>query len=257
METINVKLSQVKVNADNPRTITQKKFDLLVERLLVFPKMIALRPVVVDNTMTALGGNMRIKAFQHIATMTLDEIKKVASKTKDYNRLSKAEQDKWAARWGEWLANPTVPVVKAENLSAEEKKQFIIADNASFGEWDYDLLGNSWDSTDLLSWGLDVWNSPDDNGTFGSFDNPGNSAPQHSAAAPSVSPSADDTNLPPELQGQDIDPDDLPKINGDNETAMERIIIVYPKERADEIAQFLGLERVEKVVYQISEIIKE
>ncbi len=259
METINVKLSQVKVNADNPRTIKKEKFDLLVERLLVFPKMIALRPVVVDNTMTALGGNMRIKAFQHIATMTLDDIKKVASKTKDYKRLTKAEQESWAARWGEWLKNPTVPIVKAENLSAEEKKQFIIADNASFGEWDYDLLGNAWDSTDLLSWGLDVWNSPDDNGTFGSFDGSDNPVPSYGSTPSSggTGQPANDTNLPPELQGQDINPDELPKINGDNETAMERVIIVYPKERADEVAQLLGLERVEKVVYQISEIINE
>ena len=64
----------------------------------------------------------------------------------------------------------------------------------------------------------------------------------------------DQDALPPELQGQDINPDDLPKIQGDNETAMERVIIVYPKDRMEELAQRLGLEEINKVAYSIDEV---
>ena len=64
----------------------------------------------------------------------------------------------------------------------------------------------------------------------------------------------DQDALPPELQGQDINPSDLPKIQGDNETAMERVIIVYPKDRMEELAQRLGLEEINKVAYSIDEV---
>lgn len=94
MQTKKVLLSQVKVNANNPRTITERKLRLLVERLLAFPKMITLRPVVVDERMTALGGNMRLRAFTQISHMTLDAIAETLAKTKNFQRLTKGEQER-------------------------------------------------------------------------------------------------------------------------------------------------------------------
>ena len=64
----------------------------------------------------------------------------------------------------------------------------------------------------------------------------------------------DQDALPPELQGLDINPDELPKIQVDNETAMERVIIVYPKDRMEELAHRLGLDEINKVVYSIDEV---
>ena len=92
MKTETVKLSQVKVNAANPRTITERKLNLLAERLLAFPKMIGIRPVVVDEKMAALGGNMRLRAFQRISGMTLDNVAEILAKTKNFQALTKAEQ---------------------------------------------------------------------------------------------------------------------------------------------------------------------
>lgn len=257
MKTENVLLSQVKVNEANPRTIKEHKLRLLMERLIVFPKMITLRPVVVDNAMVALGGNMRIKALNEISMLSLDEIAEIAAKTKNFQRLTKAEQEALLAYWQKWLDRPTVEIARASELSDAEKQEFIIADNASFGEWDYDALANEWDAADLNSWGVDVWNPEKDGGGFSGF-NGGGGASRGGASAGSTGASAPtDFNtdaLPPELQGQDIDPDDLPKIQGDNETAMERIIIVYPKDRAEQLAQHLGLEEINKVVYNIDEL---
>lgn len=254
MKTERVQLSQLKVNAANPRTITDRKLRLLVERLLAFPKMIEIRPVVVDEKMTALGGNMRLRAFGVISMMTLDDIAEALAKTKNFQRLTKAEKEKLLAEWQKWLEKPMVDIVKASTLSEAEKKEFIIADNASFGEWDYDKLGNEWDSNELVSWGLDVWQPEPPVQSGGS--NNSTTLAQEEQNAGGEAP-FDGTNLPPELQGQDISPDDLPKIEGTNETAMERIILVYPKERAEEIAQLLGLEKIDKVVYNISEIIPD
>lgn len=254
MQTKTVKLSQVKVNKANPRTIREAKLNQLCERLLVFPKMISVRPVVVDDKMVVLGGNMRVTALNRIAGMTFDQIAQIIGKTKNYQRMSKLERENLLKKWQEWLESPTVEIAKASDFSEEEKKEFIIADNASFGEWDYDKLANEWNNDDLNSWGVDVWK-------------PEPPMPQsHGAGAPSVDNAADlaekeheetfdPSNLPPELQGQDIDPADLPKIEGDNEVAMERIIIVYPKDRAAEIAHLVGLESIEKVVYNINDLI--
>ena len=153
-----MELSQLKVNEANPRTITKRKLDLLVERLLVFPKMINIRPIVIDNKCGALGGNMRLRAFYEISGMSIEHIREIVESTKNWAQWTEAEREQVLQAWKEWLQNPTVEVISADNLSAAEKKEFIIADNASFGEWDYDKLANEWDSDDLISWGVDVWN---------------------------------------------------------------------------------------------------
>lgn len=260
MKTEQVLLSQVKVNEANPRTIKEHKLRLLMERLIVFPKMITLRPVVVDNTMTVLGGNMRVKALDNISMLSLDEIGVIAAKTKNFQRLTKAEQTKLLEHWQNWLDRPTVDIARASELSDAEKQEFIIADNASFGEWDYEALANNWDAEDLNSWGVDVWNPEKDGGSFGGF---GGSSHTGTISSPvgidhtegSDSEEFDPNALPPELQGQDITPDDLPKIEGDNQTARERIIIVYPSERTQDLQNLLGLTSIDKVVYSIDELL--
>ena len=94
--------------------------------------MMALRPMVVDNDMTVLGGNMRLKALQHLG----------------YKEIP----DEW--------------VKKASELTDDEKRRFIIADNVSGGEWDWDTLANEWDEDELKGWGLelpDQWDYSDKN----------------------------------------------------------------------------------------------
>lgn len=250
MKTEKVLLSQVKVNGTNPRTITERKLALLVERLLSFPKMIEIRPVVVDEKMIALGGNMRLRAFGRIAQMPLDDIAKTLAGTKNFQRLSKTEQEALLAAWQSWLEKPTLQIVKASTLSEAEKKEFIIADNASFGEWDFDKLANEWDAEDLCSWGVDVW-QPEKNMFGGSTPAPADNLKNEEDDEGTFDP----TGLPAELQGEDITPDELPKIEGSNETAMERIIIVFPKSRTEDVAQLVGLANIDKVVYNIDELI--
>lgn len=256
MKTQKVLLSQVKVNTANPRTITERKLRLLVERLLAFPKMITLRPVVVDEKMTALGGNMRLRAFTQISHMTLDAIAETLAKTKNFQRLTKGEQEELLRQWQEWLEKPTVEIAKASDLTEAEKREFIIADNASFGEWDYDKLANEWDNDDLATWGVDVWQPepPMSTGNKAGGNNAGDLA-QAEAAGGDVP--FDGTNLPQELQGVDIDPDNLPKIEGSDETLMERVIIVYPKERAEEVSRLLGLPKIDKVIYSVKELLPD
>lgn len=119
MKITNCKLSEVKANPNNPRIIKDDKFAKLVKSIQEFPEMLQLRPIVVNEDMVVLGGNMRLKACKEAGLRE-------------------------------------VPVIKASDLTEEQQKQFIIKDNIGFGEWDWEALANQWDSTELSEWGLDI-----------------------------------------------------------------------------------------------------
>jgi len=113
------KLSEIRENPNNPRTIKEDKFEKLVRSIQTFPEMLEARPIVVNPDMVVLGGNMRLKAC------------KAAGLT---------EAPVYVATWEESKA-----------------KEFIVKDNVGFGEWDWDILANEWDAVELEEWGLDVW----------------------------------------------------------------------------------------------------
>lgn len=255
MKTEKVKVTQVAVNAANPRLITEDKFQKLVISLLVFPKMLEYRPVVVDDKLTALGGNMRVKALQHINEMSLEEITQTFGTNKDFQAKTEAEQRQIIEFWQAWKQQPTIPIIKASTLSEAEQREFIIKDNVSFGKWDWDMLANEWETDKLIDWGMDVWipNTSFDTGVGQAGQYGGDTAESEN----SHSEAADTSALPEELIGRDISPDTLPKIEGDDETAMERIIITYPRNRESEVAQLIGLPSIDKVVYNIEEILPE
>ena len=114
-----VKISEVKVNPNNPRLIKDDKFAKLVQSIKDLPQMLAIRPIVVNADMIVLGGNMRLKACKEAG---LKE----------------------------------VPIIIADNLTEEQQREFLIKDNVSGGEWDWQMLDNDWDTEQLNNWGLDV-----------------------------------------------------------------------------------------------------
>lgn len=166
MHTETVKLTQIKVNGANPRTITNEKFDKLINSILVLPKMLELRPIVVDDTLVALGGNMRYRALTAIDDMSIDELAQRLSRLRDYEKKTEAERQNLINYWGTWKDNPTALIIKASELSEDERREFVIKDNLGYGDWDMNLLGNEWDEQDLEDWGLDVW-QPNDWGEGG------------------------------------------------------------------------------------------
>jgi hypothetical protein len=120
MKSITVKISEVKSNPNNPRIIKDDKFQKLVKSIKEFPEMLNIRPIVVNADMVVLGGNMRLRACKEAG------LKEVA-------------------------------IIKAEDLTEDQQKQFIIKDNVGFGEWDWEALANQWNEIELKEWGLDVW----------------------------------------------------------------------------------------------------
>jgi ParB-like chromosome segregation protein Spo0J len=114
-----VKISEVKQNPNNPRTIRDDKFTKLVASIKAFPEMLNIRPIVVNNDMVVLGGNMRLKACREAGLKQ-------------------------------------VPIIVANELTEAQQREFIIKDNVSGGEWDWSALTSEWDTERLEDWGLDV-----------------------------------------------------------------------------------------------------
>lgn len=263
MKTEKVKLTQVKTNAANPRSITGDKFNRLVDSILVFPKMLELRPIVHDGKMTALGGNQRRQALVAISKLTPEQVATRLASLDDYRKKSEGERKQLIEWWGKWLADPYAYVINASTLTEDERKQFIIKDNVSFGTWDYDVLANSWDNQKLGDWGMDVWNTAPQ--AYQPLQPAATNQPARQDTPPA--PSEDDgagtvagaeipgiENLPPELAGHDLSPDALPKIEGDDKTATERIIIVYRPEQKETLEGIIGIG-IDKVVYRLDEIL--
>jgi ParB-like chromosome segregation protein Spo0J len=118
MQSIKTKISEVKLNPNNPRLIKDDNFKKLVQSIKDFPEMLEIRPIVVNADMVILGGNMRFKACKEAG---LKE----------------------------------VPIIVADNLTEEQQREFLIKDNVSGGEWDWSLL-SEWDSEQLEDWGLEI-----------------------------------------------------------------------------------------------------
>lgn len=116
MEVINIK--EIKPNPNNPRVLKDDKFKKLVQSLKDFPEMANVRPIVVNKDMIVLGGNMRLRAMQEAG----------------------------------WKKAP----VEIVDWTIEKQNEFIIKDNVGFGEWDWDMLANEWNTDELTEWGLDI-----------------------------------------------------------------------------------------------------
>ena len=136
-----IKLYKIKSNPNNPRLIKDDKFHKLVKSIKEFPEMLKLRPIVVNDDLIVLGGNMRLKACKEAG---LKE----------------------------------VPIIKASELTVKQQREFIVKDNVGFGEWDWDLIANEWNTVELENWGMDSWQNIDDLETSDEFSLPdGDKAP--------------------------------------------------------------------------------
>ena len=133
MKSVLTKISAIKRNPNNPRILKDDKFVKLTQSIKDFPQMLDIRPIVVNDDMVVLGGNMRLKACKEAG---LKE----------------------------------VPVIKVNDLTEEQQREFIIKDNVGFGEWDWDLLANEWDTDLLEDWGLELDFDPEDDDNEGLTD---------------------------------------------------------------------------------------
>ena len=155
MKIENCKLSKIKPNKANPRVIKDNKFHLLVKSILVLPKMLELRPIVVNSEMVVLGGNMRLRALEHISGLTEAERLQIMQESNDYNLKPTEQRVALVEYWNKFQDNKIVPFIKADEMTDTEQREFIVKDNVAFGKWDWDALANEWDAEELPEWGVD------------------------------------------------------------------------------------------------------
>lgn len=115
-------LNELHLNESNPRQIKGAKFEKLKKSIKEFERMLELRPIIIDDDNVILGGNMRYRALEALG----------------YTEIP----DAWVKR--------------ANGLTDEEKREFLIKDNIGYGEWDFDVLFNEWDTEKLTDWGMDL-----------------------------------------------------------------------------------------------------
>ena len=116
-----VNIAAIKPNEENPRFITDSKFKKLVKSIKQFPEMLETRPLVVDEDMVVLGGNMRLKALKSAGVFE-------------------------------------VTVHQVKGWTEDQKKEFIIKDNLGYGEWDWDIVANTYEISEVKDWGMDIPN---------------------------------------------------------------------------------------------------
>ena len=175
-----MKLSTLKANPTNPRIIKDEKFQKLVKSIEEFPEMLEARPIVVNPEMVVIGGNMRFKACKAAGLK---------------------EAPVYMATWGE-----------------TKDREFIIKDNVSSGENDFDILANEWDAEELNEWGLDVW-----------------------------------TGEPEETEGL-TDPDDVPEVPEEAKTKLgdlyilgEHRVLCGDSTKAEDVEKLMNGERADMV----------
>ena len=115
VKTYDEQIDKIILNEINPRQISKKEFEELKKSLKNFPEMRELREIVIDENNKVLGGHQRLEALKN-------------------------------------LGEKTVFVKKVEGLTEEQKREFIIKDNSSSGDWDFDILANLWDTDELDKW---------------------------------------------------------------------------------------------------------
>ena len=116
-----VPISQIRIDPNNPRSLNKEKFKKLKLSVKEFPEMLEVRPLVVAEGVV-IGGNMRLLAMKDLG----------------FREVSVIDVTEW---------------------TQEKRDQFMIKDNLSFGDWDYDLLANEWNIDDLTDWGMDLWDT--------------------------------------------------------------------------------------------------
>lgn len=194
MQITKVKIGDIRINPANPRVIRDYKFNKLVKSIQEFPKMLEIRPIVVNEDNIVLGGNMRYKACQQAG---LKE----------------------------------VYIIKAEDLTEEQQKEFLIKDNSSYGQWDWEVLANEWDHQQLDDWALDLpLAGSDDAEFFGTEEESDEEAYTKKIDAPEYEPQGDKPEFE-ELFNEDKTKDLIDKIGSANISKQDKRFLTKAAQR--------------------------
>ena len=141
-------IKELIINPINPRKIVVGQKRRLQQSIMLFPKMLYYRDIIVNKDNVVLAGMVILQENEKWLGMT------------------EKQRDAVIDYWKEWIENPIIDVTVAD-LSEDEEKELIIKDNNEFGEFDYTKLQQIYDEINLVNFGFDenLFYNPDEDDT--------------------------------------------------------------------------------------------
>lgn len=154
-----IDIRKLTINPENPRTASEFMEGKLIESILVFPKMLEVRPIVVNKEKVVLGGNLRLSMLLKIIKMEQDELEDYMFNQKKFRLMPNEEKAALKSFWRDFIKKPEVPCRIVENFTENEEHEFLVKDNLHYGEDDVDILKHNFDRESISDFtGSVAWN---------------------------------------------------------------------------------------------------
>lgn len=161
-----IKVDELVINPINPRKIRIEQKRRLQQSIMLFPKMLGVRDIIVNKMNVVLAGNQRTSVLKEIVNTTPLDWMVVLQENEKWTAMTEKEREAVVEYWKKWTENPEIEVSVAE-LSEDEEKELIIKDNQEYGEFDFDTLRHIYDDVNLVNFGMDegLFYNPDEDDT--------------------------------------------------------------------------------------------
>lgn len=161
-----IKVEELVINPINPRKIRIEQKRRLQQSVMLFPKMLTVRDIIINKDNVVLAGNQRTSILKEIVNTTPLDWMVILQENEKWTNLTETEREKVLEYWKNWTENPEVEVSVAE-LTEDEEKELIIKDNQEYGDFDYDVLLHIYDDVNLINFGMDegLFYNPDEDDT--------------------------------------------------------------------------------------------
>lgn len=159
-------ISDLVINPINPRKIRIEQKKRLQQSIMLFPKMLGVRDIIINKNNVVLAGNQRTSILKEIVNTSPLDWMVVLQDNEKWSEISELERENILDEWKQWVENPEVSVTVAD-LTEDEEKELIIKDNQEYGEFDYNALLHLYDDVNLINFGMDegLFYNPDEDDT--------------------------------------------------------------------------------------------
>lgn len=149
-----VNINELVINPINPRKIRIEQKRRLQQSIMLFPKMLNIRDIIVNKDKIVLAGNQRTSILKEIINTSPLDWMVILQENEKWTAMKETDREDILEHWKKWINNPQVEV-SVVSLSADEEKELIIKDNQEYGEFDFETLRHIYDDVNLINFGMD------------------------------------------------------------------------------------------------------
>lgn len=161
------RIEELVINPINPRKIRIEQKRRLQQSIMLFPRMLRVRDIIINKDNVVLSGNQRTSILKEIVNTTALDWMVILQGNEKWTMMTEKGQEKLIEYWKKWVENPKVKVTIADGLTEEEEKELIVKDNEEYGEFEYNKLLQIYDDVNLINFGMDeaLFYNPDEDDT--------------------------------------------------------------------------------------------